>query len=87
MGSKNKPTVDDAIYHMMHELQIYNQTDFSELMQYFKDELGMDMNKVNFGAEDRIFYLWKTKFINTLETLMDTRYEQIKKFWDENVNY
>jgi hypothetical protein len=87
MGSKNKPTVDDAIYHMMHELQIYNQTDFSELMQYFKDELGMDMNKVNFLAEDRIFYLWKTKFINTLETLMDTRYETIKKFWDENVNY
>lgn len=87
MGSKTKPTINEALSHMMHELNIYDQGDFAELMVYFKDEIGMDMNKVNFLAEQRIMDLWQRKFMTTLEVLMNTTYKEIKEFWNENINF
>lgn len=87
INSKTKPTQDEALDILMRELDIYDREDFAELLVHLRDELGTDLNKINILAEQRIMDLYKRKLIGTLEQLMDTRYKEIKKYYDEHVTF
>lgn len=87
MSSKTKPSQDDALYHLMREIELYNREDFGEVLTAMKEDLTMDMNKVNFLAEQRVMDLYKRKLIPRIEELMETRFKDLLEFWNENINY
>lgn len=87
ISSNTKPTQDEALAELMRELQIYDQENFAELMVHFKDDLGLNLNKINILAEQRIMDLYQRKLIDTLETLMDVRWKELRDFWNKNVTF
>jgi len=84
MESNEQPSNEDALYYLMNQLELYDRDNLGDVLQFMKDSMSRNMNDVNYVLEERIMDLWKRKVVYTLERLMDTSIEEIKKFWNEN---
>lgn len=87
MGSKNKPTNDDALYHVMSELDMFDTDTFTEYLIKIREEFETNLNTLNIRAHERLHHLYNNKLMGKIQDIVGVRYEKLKDFWDENINY